>query len=850
MPEARLLDRRVVPVRQEVSLRLDPEQPDYTGSVRIALRVAEPVRSFRLHALHLTIDEAAIEGVAGRLRLAGEAVGDGLVELTAELVIEPGDHLLAIAFAGRFNPEKSGLFRAEHAGEPYLFTQFEELYARTAFPCWDEPAFKIPFQVTLEVPRGCEALSNTPVESERAGDGWRTLVFRETRPLPTYLVALAVGRLESVPVPGLAVPGRVVTVRGQSHLTGMAAELLPPVLAALEAFFGSPYPYEKLDLVAVPEFWWGAMEHPGAVTFRDSVLLIDPRSPDPEQRRMLVRAMTHELAHMWFGNLVTIEWWDELWLKESFADWVADKIADQVFPELRIGLVELEAIQDIMTVDARRATKAIRTPVESEVDVLEDNELVYLKGKAVLGMLEPWLGPEPFRQGIRDYLAAHAWGTARSTDLWNALSRASGRDVERLLRTFLDQPGLALVSVEEGADGVLDLCQRRFLSAGERPGEERWELPVGLTLAAGASVEERTVLLREERARVDLGSRPDWLHPDRGARGYYRWRLSTPRLLDLADRAAGVLDARERIGFLGNAAALLRAGEIGGADCLRLLTAFADDPEAQVVTALLNGLRELHQTFAMDDLAAPFAAFLRGTLAPVAARIGWRRTAGEDPSVTRLRSGLLALLGREGRDEEVRRYAKTLAAAYLMDETAVDPALVRSALTVAAAAADGETFEAYRQCCEAAAPGAREHYLVALGAFGPPWPERALAYALSGPTRATDLFFVAKGLRETAAGRAALHAWLLDHFHEVLARIPRKYGACILIPLLASGGSLDRLEATRGFFGRPENQVEGWREEFAKAEEEVGSRAELRRREGAAVAGWLRQAGEDGAPPS
>ena len=335
--EARL-EGTVRPVRQEVSLRLDPERTEYAGAVRITLEIAAPVRAFRLHAQGLTFKRAEIQGAAGSRRLAWTA-GREQVELAADEEIAAGSHLLELGFTGEFNPEKSGLFRVEHEGRPYLFTQFEEIYARSAFPCWDEPVFKIPFQLTLEVPAGCAALSNTPVERETVADGWRTLVFRETPPLPTYLLALAVGDLESVPVPGLSVPGRVVTPRGQIHLTGMAAELLPPVLAALEEYFGSPYPYEKLDLVAVPEFWWGAMEHPGAVTCRDSVLLVDPRAAGPEQRRMLVRVLTHELAHMWFGNLVTIEWWDELWLKESFADWVADKTADRLFPGLGVGLV-------------------------------------------------------------------------------------------------------------------------------------------------------------------------------------------------------------------------------------------------------------------------------------------------------------------------------------------------------------------------------------------------------------------------------------------------------------------------------------------------------------------------------
>ena len=853
MAERGQLDRRVVPVRQAVSLRLDPERPDYTGAVRIDLEVAEPVRSFRLHALGMSFTTAAAGGLPLTWKPVDPGSDTGLVELTAERELAPGRHRLEIAFSNPFNPEKSGLFQTVHNGRSYLFTQFEELYARTAFPCWDEPAFKIPFQLTLEVPEGCEALSNTPVETDEpdpTAAGWRRLVFCETPPLPTYLVALAVGPLESVPVPGLAVPARVVTVQGQSHLTGLAAELLPPILAALEEYFGSPYPYEKLDLVAVPEFWWGAMEHPGAVTYRDSLLLIDPRGADPKQRRLLVRATTHELAHMWFGNLVTIEWWDELWLKESFADWVADKLADQTFPTLGVGLVELEAIHDVMTTDARLSTKPIRKPVAAEVDVLEDNSLVYLKGKAVLGMLEQWVGAEVFRRGVRDYLTRHAWSTARAADLWEALSRASGHDVEAVLRTYLDQPGLPLVDIEETPGGGLEVRQRRFLTAGVPPRDQTWQIPVGLKLADAAAdggAEARTLLLLGERARLDLGldfGKPrGWVFPDLGGRGYYRWRLPTARLMDLAARASSRLDTRERVGFLGNATALLRAGEIGGGDYLEILGAFAADPEPLVVSMLLSELRETGQTFVSGSLEEPFAAFVRQTLRPAVERWGLRRNGHEDDSAARLRGRLLSVLGREGRDPEARRYAGSLAAGYLEDEASVDPALVRAALTVAAAAGDAGDFERYRRGFETATvPGTREHYLAALAALpGPELQERALTYALTGPTYPAEVFLVGKGVRDTAAGREVLHRWALDHFHEFLARIPRKYGACILIPLLATGGSLERLDAVRSFFSRPENQVEGWRAELAKAEEEVGYRAALRRRESAAVAAWLAQ---------
>ena len=281
-------------------------------------------------------------------------------------------------------------------------------------------------------------------------DGRRTVAFARTKPLPSYLLALATGPLETVPIPGMSVPGRVVTVKGASGLAGEAVRTTPPLLAALERYFGRPYPYEKLDLIAVPEFWPGAMENPGAITFRDTILLLDARGASAAQREAHVTINAHELAHMWFGDLVTMEWWDDLWLNESFASWMGDKAAEEAFPELRTAVSDVATLQGAMVTDARLSTRAIRQPVSALDNLLQAADtLAYQKGEAVLGMVEAWVGPEAFRKGVLDYLAAHEWKNASAADLWRALGKAAGKDVGGVLATFLDQPGIPLV--EAGA---------------------------------------------------------------------------------------------------------------------------------------------------------------------------------------------------------------------------------------------------------------------------------------------------------------------------------------------------------------------------------------------------------------
>lgn len=362
------LGREVVPVAETIELCLDPRDSTYTGTVVVELRVQESTQHFRFHAEDLTLKKVELRKDRDPVPLRWDIGKAGLVEVSADSLLALGEgYELRIDFANDYDTRALGLYKVETGGQAYLFTQFEAWYARQAFPCWDEPAFKIPYQLILRVPAGMAAVANTPVQEEHLDFGWRELIFDKTPPLPSYLLALAVGSLEEVPIPGLAVPGQVVTTAGNARLAAEAVRLTPPVLQALEAYFGSPYPHEKLALIGVPEFLAGAMENPGAVTFRDEILLLDPQATSPAQRRRLGIILTHELAHMWFGNLVTMAWWDDLWLNESFADWLAYKLADGLFPEYGIGITELQDVQWAMREDAQLAVRAIRQPVSSSI---------------------------------------------------------------------------------------------------------------------------------------------------------------------------------------------------------------------------------------------------------------------------------------------------------------------------------------------------------------------------------------------------------------------------------------------------------------------------------------------------
>jgi alanyl aminopeptidase len=315
------LGNDVVPTAETVTLTTDPRSDDYSGSVLVDLQVQKATPTFRFHAVDMTVTSLKLTKNKRAVEVTHAPGDDGTVVVTVAKPLQPGKYALAIDFTNKYNRQAVGLYKMTvKDGTPYLFTQFEAIDARRAFPCWDEPGFKIPYELTLTIPEQYDAVSNTPVVSESKKDAQKTIRFTKTKPLPSYLIAMAVGEFEYTPIVGMSVPGRVIAPKGQGRLTKLAAEVTPALLAGLEKYFGGKYPFEKIDLIAVPEYWAGAMENPGAITYRDTILLLDPAAATPAQRQNLIRVTAHELAHMWFGDLVTMEWWDDLWLNESFAD--------------------------------------------------------------------------------------------------------------------------------------------------------------------------------------------------------------------------------------------------------------------------------------------------------------------------------------------------------------------------------------------------------------------------------------------------------------------------------------------------------------------------------------------------
>ncbi len=433
------------PVRYRLDLRIDPAQPAFEGRVEIDIAVSQPAETIWLNGNDLTIARATLDGQPVRV----EAVRNQFLAVRGDHAFAPGRHELSIEYSAKFSERAVGAYRRKSGDDWYVYTTFTPIDARRAFPCFDEPRFKTPWEISIAAPDGLMAVSNSKLLSEMPADGWRRFRFAPTLPLPSEIVAFAVGPFDVFQA-GVAgrnsIPVRVITPRGRAAEGRIAAESTAQVLSRLEEYTGMPYPWDKLDHIALIEGAYGAVENPGLITYRAGTLLLDP-AKTTEQRRLAMRGtMAHELAHQWFGNLVTQQDWQDVWLSEGFATWLSWKTSDLDFPPERRGVARVLAKHRMMARDSGPRARPVRQQMASVAD-MDDvySGTVYQKGGAVLAMTEQWLGEEAFQRALHQYLLAHSFGNATTADLIRAIREETGTDAGPVLSGFLDHTGVPLL---------------------------------------------------------------------------------------------------------------------------------------------------------------------------------------------------------------------------------------------------------------------------------------------------------------------------------------------------------------------------------------------------------------------
>ena len=799
------LPRNAWPRRYELELTPDLSGSSFEGSEVVTLDILEALDALVCNATELQIHQASLETPDG-------ATLDGLVELDEaaqrasirfENLIGPGSgYRLRLRFTGTLNDQLHGFYRSTFTADDgtdhvIAVTQFEPADARRAFPCWDEPEFKATFAVTLIVDDELTALSNASVLSEEPAPGGRRRVqFQETMIMSTYLVAFVVGSFELTErqlVEG--VPLRVAAAPGKSHLTGFAVEAGSHALRFFSDYFEIPYPADKIDHVAIPDFAFGAMENLGCVTYRENALLIDSAGASQLELQRVATVIAHETAHMWFGDLVTMKWWNGIWLNEAFATFMELAANEHFRPDWQVWTAFGSGKSVALATDGLHATRPVEFPVgrPEEAEAMFD-VLTYQKGGSVLRMLEQYLGPETFRKGIGHYLTSHAHANTETSDLWDALEAVSGEPVRTIMDTWILQGGYPVISVEPGEDSQsINLSQRRFLyrdeATGTRPGGqaggERWAVPVNLRASVGGQVQKQRLLLDGVTSSVHFDGPVDWVVVNDGGWGYYRVGY-TPELLG---RLAGsglttVCDPLERMALVTDTWAGVVAGTTAVGEWVGVLTALGEEGEADpdVWAAASASLGLLDLIAADGDDRSALQGFVRRVAERSWSRLGWDPAGDEPQRLSITRGRVMSALGLIGDDPDVRQEALARFGRFLSDKSALAADLQTPVAHVVAASGGEQGWEAIlAQYRASATPQDKVRYLLAL----PSTPDpalliRTLDLALGDEVRSQDAPFLVAGVLSNRSGGPLAWEWVEQHWDTLCDRLPPSLVARVL----------------------------------------------------------------------
>ena len=669
------LDPRVRPVRFALNFDLDLDAWTFHGTERLEFTTETELREVVLHARDLKITRAPASCEASL-----DSDAEALI-LRFNDALKPGPHAVDLAFDGTIRADLKSLYRSIQGEERFAITTLWPAEARRLYPCFDEPPFKASFALELTVPADMVAIANARVlERIPAGAGRTRWRFAETPPLSPYLLAFAVGPFEGTPevATKAGVPVRIWVPRGLARDATFARDASRDAIDWLETYTAIPYPYDKVEGVGVRDFPAGAMENPGAVTYRVELVAAHPGRASARALKSTVSVAAHELTHMWWGDLATLAWWDDLWLSESFATFIGTHVEDALHPEWGVWRDFVTGSTRGFTLDALASTHAIHAEAESAEAALQRvDAITYQKGAAVLRMIEAYLGEDVFRTGVRLYLKRFAGGSATANDFWRALDDASGQDVTRVARTWVDVPGHPIVEVTSAGDGTVALRQRRFFTDPDAAASDQlWPVPMVVRDAQG----ERPVLFDGREMTIPL--RSAWLFPNARAAGFYRFALAPElraALLSIVPR----LDPVERLHIVDNDWALFRAGVIDGAAYLTTLNAFAGEPDRAVLSVIAEQLQWLSAHAIGLAGHDRFAALVARIFKPTFSRLGWDARPHESADDQELRSVAIRVLGDVGDDAEVRSEATRRIGRHL-DGDRQEPNLIEVLATVAA----------------------------------------------------------------------------------------------------------------------------------------------------------------------
>ena len=851
MEQSGRLSQNVVPHLYMLTMKVSPGEGTFNGHETIGIAISEPVSVIRLHALDLTIQGVSLhqEGQTIMAEISEDRV-DETIRCRFQREIRAGLSEIEITFSGRLNRELRGLYEARHNEQTFAFTQFEATDARRMFPCFDEPGMKAQFSLTVTYPQHLTAISNMPAVEERVeSEGkFKTTRFDTTPIMSTYLLAVALAPLQCKQIQVGATKVAVWALPDQLSLVDFALNVSADVLMRLNDYFALPYPYPKLDLVSAPNFAMGAMENWGAIFFRDSCLLLSDEFASTLTKRDVANVITHEIVHQWFGNLVTMKWWDDLWLNESFATWLACKIVDQWKPEWN-SWVEFQQEKEVpLFIDALRNTRPIRSDVQNaaQIEAMFDS-LTYEKGAACLRMIETFLGEDIFREGIRNYIKKFQYQNASSDDLFGELTAISGQPVGDIARDWFAQPGYPLVTLSKTPhdETTFTIGQSRFCPTTEGVNSQRWVIPFTFKYQDSRGLHQDRILLTQPVTSIRLPEPVTFIYGNVDEGGYLRTDYDASLRTSLEAALPDALTPSERIGYLGHLWALCFLGHaehlVPINQFLNTLCRFNGDMTRVVVEAITQYVEILSDQMVTDEDMALFQAWVSDLLMPVWKKLGWDAKAGEDDEMRLARAAALWGLGSFAQDEEILAELPRRKTRYDAIPTTLDSTLPKPLMRLCARFDGGSLFDPFIQKYQTAStPEERDRYLTALADFNKPaLAIKLLEIALSPVIRSQDVWKPVRYLLSSPKVQG-------ESWNFVMAN----WGA--LREKTGSVGASRMIQATRllwkpqwkkeveQFFSAPQNKVDAAERALAQTVEQIDMGIVFKAQQEQRLSAWLR----------
>ncbi|QHN05065.1 M1 family peptidase [Granulicella sp. WH15] len=838
---AQRLPANVHPEHYRLQLAPSIAQASFAGSETIDVTLADPSATVTLNALELKISKVEASTAAGTQ--TGTISYDPAKEQATFTFPQPlpaGHASLAVEFSGTLNDKLRGFYLSKTKARNYAVTQFESTDARRAFPSFDEPALKATFDVSLTIDAADTAISNGPIVSDQPGPapGKHTLVFATTPKMSTYLVAFLVGDFACSKGKSDGVPIRVCATPDKLPLTKFAVSAAEHFLHYYDTYFGIKYPMAKLDLIGIPDFEAGAMENFGAITYRETDLLVDEKNAGINSRKRVASVVAHEMAHQWFGDMVTMQWWDNLWLNEGFATWMADKASGEWKPEWNFPEDTADTLDQTLNYDAGKTTRTIRATADTPAEIEEMFDgIAYGKAGAVLGMVENYLGAETFRQGVHNYLAAHLYANATAEDFWSAQTANSHQPVDRIMSSFVTQPGVPLLRFRDIQSAGVPVTQSRFFLSGMSPTSDSivgWTIPVCVKTSGAPSCK----ILTPDAATLPIDPAP-FFYANAADKGYFRTAYTPAQMKAILPHVESSLSPSERLGLLGDRWALTTAGEVPVGDYLDLALSVKSDPRASVLDSTLRAIDTIRLRLASPAERAQFDAILRARYAPVYAALA---TPGKHSTYDQqeIRSNLFGLLGAVGDPAtlaEARRISDEVFAGH-QPKSGPDADVTDAAILISAEHGEAALYDRIQAVSQKATdPELQVEALRTLTRFhDPALVTRTLDYTVSGAVRSQDSWqLIGIELRQPET-RDRAWEWLQQNWDKVKAQLTVASGARVVT---ATGAfcTVEQRDQVTSFFAT--HKVDATERTLAKAIDSINDCIRFRAAQEPNLSLWL-----------